>query len=58
MLSNNLQGASCLREVVEGVCWTEVLPGKMVTSVDGTCHQQDWGRCCGVRGSEEAVDGL
>jgi hypothetical protein len=27
MSSKNLQGDSCLREVVEGVGWTAVLPG-------------------------------
>ncbi len=27
ILSKNLQGDSCLREVVEGVGWTAVLPG-------------------------------
>ncbi len=39
----NLQGDSCLREVVEGVGWTVVLPGGMVASVDGTRCHRDWG---------------
>jgi hypothetical protein len=42
MLSNNLLGDTCLREVVEGVGWTAVLPGGMVASVDGTRPRRDW----------------
>ncbi len=43
MSSNNLLGDSCLREVVEGVGWTAVLPGGMVALVDGTRCCRDWG---------------
>jgi hypothetical protein len=43
MSSKNLQGDSCLREVVEGVGWTAVMPGGMVASVDGTRRRRDWG---------------
>ncbi len=43
MSLNNLLGDSCLREVVEGVGWTAVLPGGMVALVDGTRHHRNWG---------------
>ncbi len=43
MSSKKLQGDSCLREVVEGVGWTAVLPRGMVALVDETRCRWDWG---------------